>query len=188
MVGVDANGVVQTPNNFFDANANDIWDAISDNVTDYGQDISDINTELGTLTTTVSNNYNELSDAIDNIDLLKPGSFGMSIKSPIGQPEISAGNKGYLVMPYACTIKSWYIVGDTSGSCVIDIWKRAGAIPTVAHSITASAKPSLTNQQLNNSSTLTGWVTNVSQGDVVSFNVDSVSGLRDITISIKIEK
>lgn len=105
-----------------------------------------------------------------------------------GASAITAGLKGYFTVPYAGTIKSWYLTADTSGSIVVDIWKAAGTIPTVANTITASAKPTLTSAQIGNSSTLTGWTTSVSAGDVVAYNVDSATTIRKVTLIVKIEK
>lgn len=97
---------------------------------------------------------------------------------------ISTGVKGYIKIPFACTINSWSIVSNASGSVVVDVWKAANAIPTVANTITAAAKPSLTSQQINSSSTLTGWATAVSANDVIGFNIDSATTVSRITIEI----
>jgi Tfp pilus assembly protein PilV len=59
---------------------------------------------------------------------------------------------------------------------VFDIWKAAApTIPTVANTITAAAKPTLTSQQTNASTTLTGWTTAVAANDMLGFNVDSAT-------------
>jgi hypothetical protein len=51
-------------------------------------------------------------------------------------------------------------------STVLIYGKLNNAIPTVADSITAGAKPTLTTSQLATSTTLTGWTTSVSPDDV----------------------
>lgn len=89
---------------------------------------------------------------------------------------VKAGMKCYVRVPYAGTILSWNIVASGSCTCVVDVWKAAGALPTVSNTITASAKPSLSAAAVATSSTLTGWTTAVSAGDVFGFNLDSVSG------------
>jgi len=104
-----------------------------------------------------------------------------------GQP-ITTGIKGYVTVPYACTIAGYSIQADQPGSIVLDIWKAAGVIPTVANSITASAKPALSSAQLIQSTTLTGWTTNISANDVVGFNVDSASTIQRVTLVLNCQK
>ena len=84
-------------------------------------------------------------------------------------------------------ITSWTLVADQTGSIVIDLWKDtyANFPPTVADSITGSAKPTLSSAVKNQSSTLTGWTTGISAGDIIRFNVDSASTLTRITLSIQ---
>lgn len=101
---------------------------------------------------------------------------------------ITTGLKGFLVVPYACKITGWSIVGDQSGSAVIDIWKAAGAIPTNSNSITASAPPTLTTAQLGSSSTLTGWTVDVAAGDVIGFYVDSAATITRLTLQLTITR
>lgn len=113
-------------------------------------------------------------------------SFGITIDN--GSSAINLGNKGYIVIPYPCVIRSWSIVGDRVGSVVIDIWKASGVIPTIANTICGSSKPSITSSQLNSSSSLVGWEITVQSGDVISYNVDSVSGFTNLTMTLKVEK
>lgn len=90
--------------------------------------------------------------------------------------------------PWAGTIVKWTLLGDASGSIVIDLWKDtyANAPPTVADTITASAKPTLSAAAKNESSTLTGWTTSFAAGDVVRGNVDSTSGLTRATLILEV--
>lgn len=105
-----------------------------------------------------------------------------------GGSTITTGSKFGLTVDYACTISQWTIVGDQSGSIVIDVWKLAfnqDNNPTVANTITASAKPTVSSHKGATSSTLTGWTTSVSAGDTLFFNVDSVTSMQFATISLK---
>jgi hypothetical protein len=95
--------------------------------------------------------------------------------------------KQAVVIPFACTITGWSIVGSPAGTVVMDVWKAAGAIPTVTDSITGTEKPSLTTAAVN-SGTVTSWIKNVSAGDVVVFNVDSCSVCQKITLVISVLK
>jgi len=103
---------------------------------------------------------------------------------------ITTGVKGPSIpMPFACTINSWKIIGDQSGSIVFDIWKAAfatGSIPTVANTITASAKPTLTTTFGATSSTLTGWTTSITAGDTLLINVDSITTLTQATLQLAV--
>ena len=116
------------------------------------------------------------------------GSFGITVDG--GGSVIPTGLRGFVVMPYSGTITEWTIIGDQSGSAVVDIWKvaYAGMPPDVGDSITASAKPTLTSSQTAQSSTLTGWTTSVTSGDVIAFNVNSATTVTRLNLSIKITK
>jgi hypothetical protein len=94
----------------------------------------------------------------------------------VNPESIQAGTTTYITVPYSGTIISWYIVASATATCQLDVWKAAGSLPTVANTITAAAKPSLASATTANSSTLTGWTTAVTSGDVFGFNLDSFSG------------
>lgn len=91
-------------------------------------------------------------------------------------------------IPANCTILSSTICSDVSGSMVVDIWKdtRANFPPTVADTITASAKPTLSSATLSYNNTLTGWTTSLAKGDWLIFKVDSASTLLKATVSLEI--
>jgi hypothetical protein len=107
------------------------------------------------------------------------GSFSFKIDTTA-----TGAKKLYFRVPYACTITSWEIVGDASGSVVIDIWKDSYANfpPVVGDSITASAKPTVSAAQKATSSTLTGWTTSLAAGDYIEVNVDSVTTITNVTL------
>jgi hypothetical protein len=112
----------------------------------------------------------------------------------IGVP-ISTGVKGYLEVPFACTINRVTLLADRSGSCVIDVWRctyaqfDAGAThPVVGDKITASAPPTIASSTKAQDSTLTGWTTSLAAGDVLAFNVNSASVVQRVTISLKVTK
>jgi len=99
---------------------------------------------------------------------------------------LAAGKQQDMIVPFTGTITSWTILADVTGSAVVDIWMDtyANFAPTVADSITAAAKPTLSNAIKATSSTLTGWTTAVSAGDVLRFNLDSVSGLHRLYLVV----
>ena len=105
-----------------------------------------------------------------------------------GSSVITSGVKGDLTIPFNCTITEWTLLADQSGSIVIDVWKDvyANYPPTVADSITGSAKPTITASIKNQSTTLTGWTSSITAGDTLRFNVDSSTILQRVTISLKV--
>jgi len=107
-----------------------------------------------------------------------------------GGSAITTGQKGHLEIPFACTITQATLLADQSGSIVIDIWKDtyANFPPTVADTITASAKPTLSSAQKSQDSTLTGWTTAIAAGDILAFNVDSCTTCERVTLSLKCTK
>jgi hypothetical protein len=102
---------------------------------------------------------------------------------------ITSGIKGYVQIPYACTINSWRIIANASGSTVIDVWKTASpTIPTVANTITGTAKPTLSVAQTSASSTLTGWTTSIAANDILAFNVDSATTVSWVILQLFVTK
>jgi hypothetical protein len=111
-----------------------------------------------------------------------------------GGSPITTGVKGFLQIPFACTIVSNTLLSTdaaaTSGSIVVDIWKDnyANYPPAVGDTITAAAKPTITTAIKSTDATLTGWTTSISAGDVLGFNVDSVTTLTRVTVQLSVTK
>ncbi len=105
-----------------------------------------------------------------------------------GVDVITTGVKGFVEVPKACAIVAWRVVGDASGSIVIDVWKDtyANFPPTVADTITAAAKPTLAAAQKAEDVTLTGWTTALNAGDWLGFNVDSAATVKQVTLSLRV--
>ena len=99
---------------------------------------------------------------------------------------IPTGILGFVVVPWNCTVQSCTLVGDAAGSIVVDIWRGAGAKPTSsAQSIVASAKPTLSSVDYTIDTTLTGWTTSLSAGDVLAINVSSASTVKQVTLALR---
>ncbi len=94
------------------------------------------------------------------------------------------------VVPWNCTITGWQLLADQSGSIVVDIWKDtyANFPPVVGDSITASAKPTITTATKAQSSTLTGWTTTLSAGDILYYNVDSVTTITWCAVVLSVRR
>lgn len=125
-------------------------------------------------------------------DLLAGGSSTGSIIAQFdgGGYALATGLKARVQIPFDCTITGWTIITNVSGSAVVDVWKDtyANYSPTVADSITASAKPTVTTSDKATSTTLTGWTTSVTAGDILIFNIDSCSTITGLTISLQVNK
>lgn len=103
---------------------------------------------------------------------------------------IQTGVAGDLEVPFNCTLTQVTMLADQSGSIVVDIWKDslANYPPTDADSITASAVPTISSDTDSQDTTLTGWTTSISAGDVLRFNVDSCTSITRCSISLKYRK
>jgi len=103
---------------------------------------------------------------------------------------LPTGNQGFLEIPFACTIQQVTLLADVTGNIVVDIWKDTYAtFPlSLSDSIVASAKPTLSNANKYQDSVLTGWIKTITAGEVLQFNIDSVSNITYILISLKVEK
>jgi hypothetical protein len=79
------------------------------------------------------------------------------------------------------------MLADQSGSVVIDIWKDtyANFPPTDADSITSATPPTIpaTNQKAEDTS-LTNWTKTFAKGDILGFNVDSATTIKQATLSL----
>ena len=104
-----------------------------------------------------------------------------------GGSALAADTIVYVEVPYDCTIEEVTMLADVSGSVVIDVWvdSYANFPPTDADSITASAVPTISSSTKSQDSTLTGWTTSVSAGDVVAFNIDSATTITWCQITLK---
>lgn len=106
---------------------------------------------------------------------------------------ITTGVKGFNVVPQGGTITSVTLLSTdasaTACSVVFDIWKDtyANYPPVVGDSITASAKPTLSSANKSRDTTLTGWTTSVTAGDILGYSVDSVTGCTRVTLVLVIQ-
>lgn len=107
-----------------------------------------------------------------------------------GGSAITTGVKGYVRVPYAGTITKNTVLLDQSGSIVFDIWKDtyANYPPTVADTITAAAKPTVSTATKSEDATLTGWTVAITAGDVIGFNVDSITTATRAHLQLEVTK
>ena len=142
---------------------------------------------------TVQAALDSVDDALDNrytkseIDaqMAFAGGFGITIDG--AGSAITTGVKGFITIPFDCTITGWDIVADQSGSIVIDVWKDtyANFPPTVADTIAGTEKPTLSSAQKNQDTSLSSWTTTVTAGDVIGFSVDSATTVTRVTLTVR---
>ena len=109
-----------------------------------------------------------------------------------GTLPITVGLKGYVEVPFTGVLTQVDLVADRIGSIVINLWKctyaqfDAGAThPVAADKITATTPPTIASGVKSTDSTLNLWNTTLTAGDVLAFNVDSVSALQRVTVTMK---
>ena len=107
-----------------------------------------------------------------------------------GGSAITTGVKGDIEIGFDCIITACRVLPDQSGSIVVDIWKDtyANYPPTDADTITSSTPPTVTATTKSEDTTLTSWTTTISAGDILRFNVDSVTTIERVTISLTVER
>ena len=124
-----------------------------------------------------------LSTAYPNI---VTGSFGVTVDGV--STVVSVGQVGFVVIPYSGTITGWSITANAVGSIQFDVWKAAGAIPTIANTIVAGAFPALSSSQFITSTSMVGWTTAFNAGDVFGFYVNSASVIKNATLTLRVTK
>lgn len=153
-----------------------------------------------TLTATVKTAYAGTVSGATNCSVTVNTS-GVSVNVPLLVEEIvcvfdggssvpAANTQAWVEVPFACTINRATMLADASGSAVIDVWKDtyANYPPTVADTITASAKPTLSTAISSQDSTLTGWTTSISAGDILKFNLDSCTTIKKLVLVLKVTR
>jgi len=105
-----------------------------------------------------------------------------------GGAVITTGIHGDLYVPYSGIIQAVTLLADQAGSVVLDIWKTAyPTVPTVANTITAAAKPTITAASQSQDLTLVGWTTTINAGDRLRFNVDSASTITRLNAVLTVQ-
>ena len=114
--------------------------------------------------------------------------YGVTIDG--GGEAISTGSKGFAYATWSCTISKWVVLADQSGSVVVDV-KRVAEPTWPATSITTASivgagnKPTLSSKQ-GNAATPAAWTSvAIAAGDIIEFNVDSVTSVTRLTLVLK---
>lgn len=89
-----------------------------------------------------------------------------------------SGSQHLIRIPEACEITGWMMFSDLTGNVSVDVWKSnfAEYPPSASESIAGTEKPHLNGTIENLDASLTTWATQLAEGDLLIFNVDSASG------------
>ena len=103
---------------------------------------------------------------------------------------ITTGSKGYINVPYTCTIVGWTLLSSTVSSILIDVRKSDYNTFPNNTSIVGSATPSLVSVQKNTVTSLglTGWTTAITSGDVLEYVVLSNNSTTYCNLNLTIYK
>jgi len=106
-----------------------------------------------------------------------------------GGSVIPTGTQFSVYVPYDATIVAVTMLADQVGSAVVDIWKDSytNYPPTVEDKITGSNPPTISNSNKSRDTTLSGWTTSISNGDVLLFNVNSCSTITWLCLTLEVQ-
>lgn len=105
-----------------------------------------------------------------------------------GDAPVVAGSECDVEVPFDAVITGWTIVADAVGSTVVDIRKADYASYPTASSIAGTEKPTLSSAQKNQDLGLGTWTTAVAAGDILKARVETVTGLKRISINVRAER
>ena len=94
----------------------------------------------------------------------------------------TTGSKGGWECPFPCTINSWRISADASGSAVVDVKVAGTSI------IGAGNKPTLSSQQVAGAN-VSSWTTaSLALNDLITLNLDSVATCKHLDIQLRVTR
>lgn len=112
-----------------------------------------------------------------------------------GGSTIATGMKGYIEVPWDCTLTRATLLADQTGSVVVNIYKcsysefDAGAThPVVGDKITDTTPPSISSGVKSQDTVLAGWGKVLIAGDILAYNIDSVTSIQRVTVSLKVAR
>ena len=134
----------------------------------------------------------------NNIKFSDGSTLGTAQKSNIGVflqtggPEtITTGNKGHRIIPYDCEVTQWTLTAPTSGSVTFDInwctyanWPNAASVGFASGAVQPALRSATKNQQSLSSGNWTKGT--FSEGEIIEFEVDGVSGVTACNLTLHI--
>jgi hypothetical protein len=163
--------------------------AIHDNVVDEIHQIADKALPVAADEVVIEDSADAWAKKRATIESL-PKTFNVGLNFIIdgGGSVISTGKKGHIVVPFTGTITGWTILADQSGDIVVDVNKSTYAAFAATASIAGTEKPTLAAAQKNQDLNLTTWTTTVTAGDIIEFEVDSVTTVERVTVELTISR
>jgi hypothetical protein len=118
---------------------------------------------------------------------LKTGSCGVTFD---GGGQVVQNKTAYVQMPYNGTLGAWFMVADQLGACTITVSKGTFiAFPTSSLVyVTAPAIPATNQKELVALPTYNSGMATVTAGDVLKFEISSVTSITWVNLSISIAK
>ncbi len=114
--------------------------------------------------------------------------FGIQVVIGDGATAMATGSKGYVEVPFTCLLIANRLAADVSGSVVVDIKKATYSGLFTTTSICSATKPTLSSARKSEDTSLTSWTTTISAGDWLEFNVDSVTTIKRVTLSLTVQR
>lgn len=118
---------------------------------------------------------------------LDQGTFNITVMKDNVGATLPTGVIASYRVPVACTLTGWTLLADQSGSIVIDVWRDtlANYPPTNADTITNGHEMAISSATSAEDTDISDWTdVTLDAGDVLFFNVDSVTDITRITICL----
>ena len=106
-----------------------------------------------------------------------------------GGSDITVGIKGDIEVPFNCKINKSTMLANATGMAQVDIWKDTytNYPPTVANTI-SSPKLIFTDQMKYQDSSLASWTTDLTAGDILRYNIESLASINRLGIYLEVLK
>jgi hypothetical protein len=148
-------------------------------------------TSVGTLTElTVSGNItgNYILGNASQLSGLPLSPINIVTNINAGNSIIQAGTKAYITVPTNGTITGWTVLGNNQGDIQFTVALTNFATFPAATTISGGEVPALASEYSNRSSTLSGWTTALSAGDILEVGVvgtPTMVTLATLTLSVQ---
>lgn len=134
---------------------------------------------------------NEISASAICVHINAKQQMAITLSLTTDESELEVGFKGFFRAPYSGTIVGYTLIADASCSAIVDVWKAtyANYPPTNANSICNGHEPALTTANKGEVTDVSNWSSvAITKGDIIAFNLDSVSGCTFLSLSLHIEQ
>jgi len=116
---------------------------------------------------------------------LSPNQRARSVSVQMG-PTLSTGFSRDIIVPLSCIINRVTMLADVVGNVQIDIFKGVYSAYPPTLSICGSNPPTINSSNKSQDSTLAGWGTSLTQGDVLRFKVNTVLTITEVSLTLEV--